>query len=74
MLLKPRMTGHLGETAIFIHEADKLRQERGRMVHSGLNDIASKVTEGEENRGGKKTFVKQTSYEYLKFSWIEYSV
>lgn len=41
MLLKPRMTGHPGETAIFIHEADKSRQERGRMVHSGLNDIDS---------------------------------
>lgn len=54
MLLKPRMTGHLGETAIFIHEADKLKQERGRMVHSGLNDIASKVNRGGRKQRGKK--------------------
>lgn len=55
MLVKPKMTGHLGETAIFIHEADKLRQKRGRTVHSGLNYIDS--IKGEW--GGGKTEEKK---------------
>lgn len=55
MLLKPKMTGHLGRTAIFIQEADKLGRESGRMVHSGLNDIDSIKGEYRAKRqGGEK--------------------
>lgn len=50
------MTGHLGRTAIFIQEANKLRRERERMIHSGLNDITSKVNR--VKRQGEKNFVK----------------
>lgn len=63
MLLKPKMTRHLGRTAIFIQETDKLRGERGRMVHSRLNVIDNIKGEYRVKRWGKKkTFVKQTSY------------
>jgi len=52
MLLKPKMTGHLGRTAIFIQEGEE--KERGRMVHSGLNDIDSIKGEDRVKRWGEK--------------------